>query len=125
MTHDEGMAREIRAFHSRDPGTRIVALMGNVHAMQSVIEDDDFRLEQTGHFLTDLDAVSILVTYPPGSIWACMPDCGLHTLERTWGDGRREGFTDETPRAGYGMSYVLPSITASPPALDTPVQDRN
>lgn len=117
LDHEAAMAQAIRDFHARNPRTRIVALMGNVHAGQAPLEGPDYRVEPTGYFLTDLDPVSIFIANPAGSIWACMEDCGIQQLPLMWAKGRPVGFTDDTPRPGYNVSYVLPSITASPPAI--------
>lgn len=118
ISHDERMAREIRSFHDRHPETRIVGLIGNLHAGKEVVDHPEFRLEPTGYFLKDLDVSAIYVGYHAGSIWACMPECGLHPITSQWGEGRAAGFTRDAPSAGYDLSYVLPSLTASPPARE-------
>lgn len=108
-----GIARSIRAFHHKHPTPRIVALMGNLHAGQAEVRPFGKTITPAGYLLRDLHPVSILITHPAGTIWACINSCGIHDVI---GESRPAGFHDGAPMRGYGMSYMLPSITASPPA---------
>ncbi|MCA1791935.1 MAG: hypothetical protein LC667_19435, partial [Thioalkalivibrio sp.] len=115
---DAVLAQAIRDFHSLDPSLPVIALMGNVHASQSRIQRGDQLIVTSGSLLQDLSPTSIVLTYGSGTIWACMPDCRVHQVNSSWGKARQPGFTNASPMVGFTSSYLLPSITASPPAVD-------
>lgn len=117
MTYDASIAQTIRDFHSKHPQLRVVALMGNVHASQSPLRIFEPEIIPAGYLLRDLHPISVFLAYRSGSIWACMPDCGIHRVDSEWGDARQPGFYNTSPMQGYSVAYVLPSITASPPAI--------
>lgn len=119
LERNVAIADGIRRFHDAHPGTTIVALMGNVHAMQEPIGSDGEQMLPSGLLLSNLDPVSILVQYPKGTIWACMPDCGVHELEPRTVSQQPPGFKQGASLQGYSHSYLLPSITASRPAIDS------
>lgn len=110
------IARTIRAFHHEHPKTRIVALMGNLHAGQAKVSPFGQTLTPAGYLLRDLHPTSILITHPAGTIWACTDSCGSHHVNGDPNEARPTGFHDGAPMRGYSMSYMLPSTTASPPA---------
>ena len=107
----------IRRFYSTHPNVRIIALMGNVHAMQTEMTTSDGPLVPSGVLLSDLNPVSILISYPAGTIWACMPTCGVQSLAPRNPASGPSGFREGAPLGGYSHSFLLPSITASPPAM--------
>ena len=111
------IANGIRRFHASHPDVQIIALMGNVHAMQAHMSTSEGPLVPTGSLLSDLKPVSILITYPTGTIWACMPDCGVHELAPRKPIPGPSGFRQGAPFSGYSHSFLLSSITASPPAV--------
>jgi hypothetical protein len=117
---DAAMADAIRAYHVAHPGVRIVALMGNIHASQTPIARGEGTIITTASLLTDLGPVSVLLGYRAGTIWACMPDCGVHPVQSQWGKQRAPGLHPSSPMAGYSMTWVLERITASEPALAPP-----
>ena len=116
LERNVAIANGIRRFRATHPDTQIIALMGNIHAMQSEMTTSDGVLVPSGSLLHDLDPVSVNITYPAGTIWACMPKCGIQSLtprSPTTGTGFKLGASF----GGYSHSYLLPSITASPPAV--------
>jgi len=116
LERNVAIATGIRRFHAAHPDTKIIALMGNIHAMQSEMTTSDGVLVPSGSLLHDLHPVSVLITYPAGTIWACMPTCGTQSLTpRSPKPGA--GFMLGAPLDGYSYSFQLSSITASPPAM--------
>ena len=116
-TYDASIAEIIRGFHARHPGLPIVALMGNVHASQTFFQMSGHDLVTAASLLRDLHPTSVLLTYQSGTIWACMPDCGVHKVASEWGVARKPGLYTGSPIGGYASSYILPGISASPPAV--------
>jgi hypothetical protein len=114
---DAAMADAIRAYHAAHPHTRIVALMGNIHASQTPMKRGDGTIITSASLLTDLDPVSMLLLYRSGTIWACMPGCGVHPVQSKWGMEKAPGLHLSSPMAGYSMTWVLDRITASAPAV--------
>ena len=117
LERNVAIANGIRRFHSGHKDTRIIALMGNIHAMQSEMTTSSGPLVPSGVLLGDLSPVSILITYPPGTIWACMPACGVQSLTPRSPATGLAGFKEGAPMGGYSHSFLLSSITASPPAV--------
>lgn len=117
ITRDAALADSIHEYHTHHPKIRMVILTGNVHASQAQLKLGKSRIVPTGSLLRDLHPVSILMTYPLGSIWACTPDCGVHQVGSKRWASVKPGFYDKAPMPGYSVSYMLPSITASPPAV--------
>ncbi|HET9819268.1 MAG TPA: hypothetical protein VFP92_08895 [Rhodanobacteraceae bacterium] len=113
---NRAIAQALRAFHAKHPARRIVALMGNLHAGQAKISPFGSTIVPAGYLLRDLHPVSVYVANPGGSIWACMGTCGVHEVGGHWYPGRKPGFYADSPVQGYSMSYMLPGLTASPPA---------
>jgi hypothetical protein len=116
-TYDASIAQIIRDFHAAHPGLPVVALMGNVHASQTSFQVGGHDLVTAASLLKDLHPTSVLLAYPSGTIWACMPDCGVHEVSDRWGIARQPGLHQGSPMGGYSSSYILPAITASPPAV--------
>lgn len=114
---NKALAHTLRAYHERHPSQRIVALMGNLHAGQAVVSAFVRPVTPAGFYLRDLHPVSVYVTYHGGTIWACMDGaCGVHDVSSQWAPEVGPGFTSDAPMEGYSVSYMLPSLTASPPA---------
>lgn len=111
------IANGIHRFHTAHPNTLILALMGNIHAMQTQMTTSDGVLVPSGVLLSDLKPVSVLIANPAGTIWACMPQCGIQTLTPQDSSNPTIGFREGASQDGYSRSYLLPSITASPPAV--------
>ena len=93
--------------------------MGNIHARRAPVRFGDQDIVTTAVLLEDLDPVSVFFAGGQrGTIWACMPDCGVHDQPNKWGSTRAAGFVEESPVTGYSVSYVLPTV-ASHPAVDS------
>lgn len=118
LERNVAIANGLRRFHGAHPHARIIALMGNVHAMQASMWVGDATLTPSGKLLADLHPVSVLVSYPAGTIWACMPACGVQTLTAARSEAA-PGFHDGASMGGYSRTYRLASITASPPAVES------
>jgi hypothetical protein len=117
LERNVAIASGIRRFHTNHPTTRIIALMGNIHAMEDPIHIGGSEIVPSGSLLDDLHPTSILIAYPAGTIWACMPTCGPQPLRAVGGDTGALGFREGSPMGGYTYTYYLRSITASPPAV--------
>lgn len=113
---NKALAHALRMYHDQHPASRIVALMGNLHAGQAVVSPFGEAITPAGYYLRDLHPVSVYVTYHSGTIWACMGSCGVHKVNSQWASGSGPGFQPDAPMDGYSVSYMLPGITASPPA---------
>ncbi len=113
------IANGIRRFQATHKNMRIIALMGNIHAMQGGITTENGPLITSAMLLSDLNPVSITITNPAGTIWACKPDCGIQSLTPRNQTERSPGFNASTAIGGYSYSYHLASITASPPAVQS------
>lgn len=118
MSRDEAMAASIRSYRGIHPSRKMVALMGNIHAMQEEFVVEDFSMTPAGQLLEDLSPTSILITYPKGTVWACMPDCGVHDVAPRSPINGPIGFREGASMTGYSHTYLLGSITASPPASE-------
>lgn len=117
LERNVAIANGVRRFREAHPDTRIIALMGNIHAMQESMQAGEEMLTPSGKLLADLHPVSTLVSHPAGTIWACMPTCGIHALPASRGE-TVPGFHDGAALGGYSHTYGLPSFTASPPAVE-------
>ena len=73
---DDAMAQAVLA--ARDPTAVFVGLSGNVHSRKKPFEDVTplvMHLVEAGLPLTTYSLVAT-----GGSLWACMPECGLHVM---------------------------------------------
>ena len=116
LQRDVAIAGAIRRFHEAHRDTQVVALMGNIHAAQAPMVIAGQTIVPSGHLLADLRPVSIVVAYPQGTIWACMPDCGVHAVNAAKSFSTTPGFREGASSAGYSHTYSLATITAAPPA---------
>jgi hypothetical protein len=117
VSRDAALANGILRFREANPDAHIVALMGNIHASELPVQLTDSRIATTGTMLASLEPTSVLVMYRSGSVWACMPECGVHEVSSQWSRIKTAGFLRETPKAGYDYAYVVSRATASPPAV--------
>jgi hypothetical protein len=111
------IANGIRRYRAVHPNVQIIALMGNIHAMRSEIHINGKILIPSGSLLEDLNPVAISIAYPAGTIWACMPACGIQNLTSKNPPAVSPGFKEGASLGGYNYSFLLSSITASPPAV--------
>jgi hypothetical protein len=117
LERNVAIAKGIRRFHTSHPNTKIIALMGNIHAMQGEMTVRNETLVPSGSLLNDLNPVSILIAYPAGTTWACMPACGIQNLVPRNDIAGPSGFKESASLIGYSHTFLLSSITASPPAI--------
>lgn len=117
LERNAAIANGVRRFRKAHPDTRIVALMGSLHAAQESIWSGGNRLTTSAILLADLQPVSVRITYPGGTVWACMPTCGIHALPPSSGE-TAPGFHADAAPGGDSRTYRLPSLTASPPAAE-------
>jgi hypothetical protein len=114
---DVAIATGIRRYRDANPSKKIVALMGNIHAMQETFTIEDVSIIPSGQLLKDLNPLSVLIAYPKGTVWACMPDCTVHSVAPQNPLTGPSGFREGSTLTGYSHTYLLNSITASPPAI--------
>lgn len=118
MDRNAAIADGVRRFHAANPKTRIIALMGNAHAVQSSGQIGERTWVSSGSLLADLHPVSVLVSHPAGTIWACMAGgCGIKTIPAK-GEETAPGFHEGSATGGYSRTYRLASLTASLPAAE-------
>lgn len=117
LDRDVAIANGIRRIRTAHPEAKIIALMGNLHAMGEPMQLGGRQFVPSGSLLQDLHPVSVFIAYPAGTTWACMPACGIQKLEAVKGVAGAPRFSAGAPMGGYSHTYLLPSITASPPAV--------
>lgn len=117
LERNAAIANGIRRFHAKHAKSQIIALMGNVHAQQQEMIASSGFMSPSGRLLRDLNPVSILITHPSGTTWACMPQCGIQSLTPSSPTSGPVGFKTGESLGGYGYSFLLSSVTASPPAV--------
>jgi hypothetical protein len=118
LQRDVAIANGIRRFSERHPGTQIVALMGNLHASREPVVLGNDTIVPSGKLLDDLRPVSIAVAWPKGTVWACIPDCGIHEIDAAKSVAAEQGLRKDAASSRYDYIYSLLSITAAPPAIE-------
>lgn len=84
---DRAMANAVMA--ARDPNAIFVGLSGNIHSRKKPFEDITpcvMHLVEAG-----LAVSTYKLTATGGALWACMPECGLHTMPAADDDGAHDG----------------------------------
>ena len=118
---DAAMADAIRVGISPDRNSRFVVLMGNYHAGKAPGSPSDPSSKSAALLLSDLSPTTVLVASRSGSAWLCMETCGIKLHNSTWAGERAPGFhSNDSPLPGYDGTYLLESISASPPAHTQP-----
>ena len=115
LERDVAIANGIRRFHLAHRNSTIIALMGNIHAMQKPFVLGEKELMPSGVLLKDLSPVSVYIAYPAGTISACMPECGTHVTKPVKGATGSFAIETGSPLGGYDYTIFLASISASPP----------
>ena len=115
---NEAIAEGIRRFAKAHSTYRIMALMGNVHSEQSVINlSTGAIIIPSGALLSDLKPATIELIYPAGTSWNCRYDGCKVRQDST---GRASQFPDGLSKIGPPVSryytFKLASRTASAPA---------
>jgi len=83
---DAAMATHLRQqFNALPPGTRMLVLTGNVHAMRAPLADAPPEMQQRtmASYLLDLSLYSVRLEALRGQFWACLQPCrALELIER-------------------------------------------
>lgn len=101
-----------------EPGTRVVALVGNLHAMRTEIRFQSSYLPMAAHLPAEL-TITLNATGNGGETWSCSsPDrCGATSASNV-GQVRSRG-VDLSKDEGFpfsGVLYLGTATTSSPPA---------
>ncbi|MGE8225071.1 MAG: hypothetical protein ACN6RK_04705 [Stenotrophomonas sp.] len=75
---DVNMATSIRAMRSE--GTKVIVLLGNVHASRAKEQRSVPEYEPPGYLMKDLALHSEYVGGPTGNAWICAPECGVISI---------------------------------------------
>jgi hypothetical protein len=102
------------------PAARVLALIGNLHALKTPMEPWGGGLPAAAH-LSPKDAISLRVATGPGTAWNCQgptpAECGPYPTRGSAG-GRAPGVVLERQDGGdYDGLLVVGPATASPPAV--------
>lgn len=86
---DRAMAERLRQSYAASPRTRLLVLTGNVHAMLDRPTDAPPQMQvPMGHYLRDLDPVSVRITARTGQSWGCPRPRRCHSLPADGPDAR-------------------------------------
>ena len=125
---DRMMAEVIAARVKAHPDALTMVLAGNVHAQKDKGVPWDPELVPMGWYLADagVRVRSLNFSAPAGSAWTCRPDgeCGPSAgpAIRPLPSGSTIGIElfEQPLKGGFDGLFATPSLTASPPALQTP-----
>jgi hypothetical protein len=120
---DGRMAARLRSAIAAHPGSRVLVLTGNVHAMtgappEMFREGKPYTLPLTmARRLADLHPVSVDIRATQGDMWVCQDTCGVHALppQRRTVDAPELARND--PGSTWDYRIALPRFTASLPAV--------
>ena len=125
--HDRMMADAIAARVRAHPEALTMVLTGNIHAQKNKGVPWNPDLVPMGWYLADAGVRVIALNHstPAGTTWSCYPgpplDCGRYPMRATapLPSGRTIGIEllAEPTKEGFDGLYALPTLTASPPAL--------
>lgn len=116
-SRDAGMALHIRAEAAR-PGTRVIALLGNLHASQRRGTSWDPGYEPAGYRLAPLRPLSVRFSGAAGSAWVCAPECGIKIFGSFPGTSAITGYeTTDVVETGYHGRFSVPRVQASTPPI--------
>lgn len=109
------MAANIGAAASAGDFTRILVLVGNIHAMKAPWTSAGLTYQPMAMHLPADETLSLFAALGDGEVWNCSPECGVHA-SGGWPGGDAQGvLIGEAPMEGYdGMISVGP-VTASSP----------
>jgi hypothetical protein len=120
MSRDATMAQYVREIAQSKARARIIALVGNVHALKDRGAFFDKNYESLAYLLSDLDAFTLDIQHKSGAAWVCINECGPRTMTpQPWvtstppGTYLGEG-PDTVPR--HHGTVVLQQATVSMPA---------
>lgn len=122
LDRDKAMADNLRAFVNKNPDARIIALLGNYHARQSVGAPWNADFHFMASYLKDLMPFSLLLQARHGSYWGCSSnnaiDCKAEKLALGEGNVAPVGlYTDEDlKKTGYNEGLMVEKFSFSGPA---------
>lgn len=120
VERDEAMADNLRAAVKANRGSRMIVLTGNYHARQSVGAPWNASHRFMGHFLTDLNPLSVDVRALGGAYWACFDQgCAVQQMGAKPATAVARGLYADprAPAIGYQLVLQLDEFAASPPAV--------
>jgi hypothetical protein len=121
VSRDAAMARNLEAFMRMHPGSKFVALVGNIHAAKSNVSAADKKSQPMAYQIASESPITINAEYLPGTTWSCVPglrDCGVNEVGGWRKADTTSGFhMGVAAMPGFDGSFALGSITASPPAV--------
>ena len=113
---DVGMAEHIT--RAVQPGRRVIALLGNVHASQRLGRPNLPDYAPAGYLLRGLAPLGVRVGAHGGAAWVCAPVCGVRALgNQRVGDASVGYAAGDRTQSGYDGNYTVPVYTASLPAV--------
>lgn len=104
---DVGMAEQIT--RAVQPGRRVIALLGNVHASQRLGRPNLPDYAPAGYLLRALAPLGVRVGAHGGEAWVCAPVCGYARLASSAWAARRSGMPLATVRS-RGMTVITPCL---------------
>lgn len=113
--YEKGLAASLIESKMSDSFDLVIVLVGNVHASKAV---GRLPFEPMAMHLPKESTLSLNMKYSGGSTWACMPECGVHSIARPAEELIGQITLDDQLSAGYDGILNLGSITASPPVND-------
>ena len=113
--YEKAMARLLKA---ASPGaeTRVVALVGNVHAMLQTVNFGPTPYMPAAGLLPRETTLTLNIASNGGAAWNCTPKCGAHALGPARGTGRR-GIVLGGAGPWSGTFHLGLATTASPPVI--------
>lgn len=120
LKRDGSMAQIVRDLLVTNPQTKVIALVGNLHALKDRGAFFNSDYESFGFLLSDLNPLTLNVSAKQGSAWVCVDRCGPRKLSplpwlTTKDPGIYVGQVPFTPPQYHG-TVVLERAEASPPA---------
>lgn len=115
-SRDVGMAEHIT--RAVQPGRRVIALLGNVHASQRLGRPNLPDYAPAGYLLRGLAPLGVRVGAHGGEAWVCAPVCGVRAFgNQRVGDASVGYAAGDRAQSGYDGNYTVPLYTASLPAI--------
>lgn len=125
QARDAGMAGKLSKFIQSFPDAKVVALVGNLHALKTKGTPYDPAVEPMAFLLSPLRPISLTIDFPRGTAWTCNGyDCGVHNVGMpNRPDLAPTGFTiKHSEQSGYDGTFRLASVNASRPAVEADMQ---
>ena len=120
LRRDGSMAQIVRDLLKSNPQTRVIALVGNVHALKNRGANFSRDYESLGFLLSDLSPLTLNVMPKQGSAWVCIDYCRPTKLNpQPWAASRSPGIylgSGPINPGEYHGTILLERAEASPPA---------